>query len=243
MSWQTLSLHFKQQYDGAFRYLDRCGEFMLAAVDKMNFLPGDPKPTGAKLEIPERGLSAAVDTLELVAAQEMPGSDDEFFLNTCVGLAALVNEHFQPKRIIRNGFASKSFWPIPNADTLLATSLKFGGNAHADLGKQLGMVPAHKRLDFNFTSGSMDLHVLLHPVTFEKVSVNHHNANFTASSVQKERVERLNKFADHFSIHLSHALLLEIDLMEVDPPQRSLEQHFNELKRYTDMLRKQFIVQ
>lgn len=40
MSWQTLSLHFKQQYDGAFRYLDRCGEFMLAAVDEMNFLPG-----------------------------------------------------------------------------------------------------------------------------------------------------------------------------------------------------------
>ena len=57
MSWQTLSFHFKQQYDGAFRYLDRCGEFMLAAVEQMNFLPGDPKPIGAKLEIPERGLS------------------------------------------------------------------------------------------------------------------------------------------------------------------------------------------
>jgi hypothetical protein len=243
MSWQTLSLHFKQQYDGAFRYLDRCGEFMLAAVDQMNFIPDDPKPTGAKLEIPERGLTAGVNTLDLVAAQEIPGNDDQFFLNTCVGLAALVSVHFQPKRIIRNGFACKSYWPIPNADTLLATSLQFGGNAHADLGKQLGMVPAHKRLDFNFTSGSMDLHVLLHPVTFEKVSVNRHNPNFKASSVQKERVERLNKFADRFSVHLSHALLLEIDLMEVDPPQRSLEQHFNELKRHTDMLRKQFIVQ
>jgi len=95
---------------GAFRYLDRCGEFMLAAVEQMNFLPGDAKPTGAKLEIPELGLTAAVDTLELVAAQEMPGSDDEFFLKTCVGLAALVNEHFQPTSIIRNGFACKSYW-------------------------------------------------------------------------------------------------------------------------------------
>ena len=243
MSWQTLSLHFKQQYDGAFRYLDRCGEFMLAAVDKMDFLPGEAKPIGAKLEIPERGLSAAVDTLELVAAQEMPGSDDEFFLKTCVGLAGLVSEHFQPKRIIRNGFACKSFWPIPNADTLLATSLTFGGNAHAELGKHLGMVPAHKRLDFNFTSGSMDLHVLLHPVTFEKVSINRHNPNFKASSIQKERVERLNKFADRFDVQLNHALMLELDLMEVDPPQRSLKEHFSELKRYTDMLRKHFSVQ
>lgn len=243
MSWQTLSLHFRQQYDGAFRYLDRCGEFMLAAVEEMNFLPGDTKPIGAKLEIPERGLIASVDTLELVVAQEMPSGLDEFFLNTCVGLAALINEHFHPKRIIKNGFACKSYWAIPNADSLLAISLKFGGDAHAELGKQLGMVPAHKRLDFNFTSGSMDLHVLLHPVTFEKVSVNRHNPNFKASSVQKERVERLNKFADHFSVHLSHALLLETDLMEVDPPQHSLKQHFNELTRYTDLLRKQYIVQ
>ncbi len=66
---------------------------------------------------------------------------DEFFLKTCVELASLVNEHFQPKRVIRNGFAcSKSFWPISNADHLLAISLKFGGNAHSELGKQSGMV-------------------------------------------------------------------------------------------------------
>jgi hypothetical protein len=64
MAWETLSLHFKQQYDGAYRYLDRCGEFMLAAVEKMDFMPGDTKPEGAKLEIPENGFSAAVDTLE-----------------------------------------------------------------------------------------------------------------------------------------------------------------------------------
>ena len=242
MSWQTLSLHFKQQYDGAFRYLDRCGEFMLAAIDEMNFLPGDPKPTGAKLEIPERGLTAGVDTLELAAAQEMPGNDGEFFLETCVGLASLVERHFQPKRITRNGFACKSFWPISNPDTLLQTSLQFGGDAHSELAKKLGMVPAHKRLDFNFTSGSMDSHVLLHPVTFEKVSVNRHNPSFRASTTQKEKVERLNKFTERFNIPLSHALMLEIDLVEIDPPQRSLEQHFKELNQHTEALREQFTI-
>ena len=154
----------------------------------------------------------------------------------------LVDEHFKPKRVIRNGFACKSYWPIPDAERLLTTSLKFGGTAHVELGKQLGMVPAHKRLDFNFSSGSMDLHVLLHPVTFEKVSVNRHTPNFKSSSVQKQRVERLNKFTDRWSVQLSHALLLELDLMEVDPPQRSVKSHFDELKRYTEMLRKQFTV-
>ncbi len=72
------------------------------------------------------------------------------------------------------------------------------------------MVPAHKKIDCEFSSGSMDLHVLLHPVTFEKISITRHTANFKASSAQKQRVDRLNRFADRFSMHLSHAIMLEM---------------------------------
>lgn len=242
MSWRTLSLHFKQQYDGGYRYLDRCGEFMLDAVDRMGFMPGDIKPTGAKLEIPEKGLSAGLDAVELVASQDMPGSDDEFFVRTCIGLAELANQHFQPKRIIRNGWACKSFWPFTNAEQLLAATLKFDGNEHAELGKLLGMIPAHKQLDFNFRSGSFDFHVHLHAVTFEKVSVSRHNPSFKASADQKQRVERLNRFADRINEPLSHAMLLELDLMEVDPPKSALEMQYAELGRMTKILRQRFTV-
>jgi hypothetical protein len=116
---------------------------MLAAVEKMNFLPVEPKPTGAKLEIPERGLTAAIDSLELAVAQELPDDNGEFFLKTCSGLAALANEHFTPKSVTRNGFASKSYWPMPTAELLLATSLTFGDAFHVEL-KRSAMVPAHK---------------------------------------------------------------------------------------------------
>ncbi len=242
MAWQTLSLHFKQTYDGAYRYLDRCGEFMLAAVEKMNFMPGEPKPTGAKLEIPERGLNATIDALELAVVQELPDDNGEFFFKTCSNLAALAAEHFTPKRVLRNGFASKSYWPMPTAESPLAASLTFGDAFHVELGKSLGMVPAHKKIDCNFSSGSMDLHILLHPVTFEKISVNRHTANFKASSAQKQRVDRLNKFADRFSVPLSHALMLELDLMEAEPPQGPMDKHFNELKRQTELLRNKFVI-
>ncbi len=85
MTWQPLSLHFKQTYDGAYRYLDRCGEFILAAVEKMNFMPGDPKPTGAKLDIPEHGLTATIDCLELAVVQELPDDKGEFFFKNIFG--------------------------------------------------------------------------------------------------------------------------------------------------------------
>ena len=240
MSWNTLSLHFKQQYEGAFRYLDRCGEFMLAAVEELDLLPGETKPTGAKLERPESGLTVTVDTLELVATQELPGEDARAFPEICITLAGLVKTHFQPKGVIRNGFACKSYWPIVDVDALLSASLRYGGTAHLDLGKQLGLVPAHKRLDLSFSSGSMELHVMLHPVTFEKVSINRHQPGFNASSGQKRRAQRLNASADRFSRPLSHALVLETDLMEVDPPSNSLDQHFCEMKRYAETLRKYF---
>ncbi len=243
MAWQTLSLIFKQTYDGAYRYLDRCGEFMVAAVENMDFMPGETKPTGAKLEIPESGLKATIDCMELAVVQELPDDNGEYFLKTCSGLAALAVEYFTPKSVVRNGFASKSYWPMPSAESTLVASLTFGDTFQVELGKSLGMAPAHKRIDCNFSSGSMDLHVLLHSVTFEEVSVNRRTANFKASSAQKKRVDRLNKFADRFSVPLSHALMLELDLIEAEPPQGTMDNHFNELQRQTELLRNTFTVQ
>jgi hypothetical protein len=215
---------------------------MLAAVEKMDFMPVEPKPTGAKLEIPERGLTATIDSSELAVVQELPDDNGEFFFKMCSELTVLAVDHFTPKQVIRNGFASKSYWPMLNAESPLAASLTLGDAFHVELGKSLGMVPAHKKIDCNFSSGSMDLHVLLHPVTFEKISVNRHTANFKASSAQKQRVDRLNKFADRFNVPLSHALMLELDLTEAEPPQGTMDKHFNELKRQTELLKNRFVI-
>lgn len=244
MSWQTLSLHFRQKYDGGFRYLDKCGEFMLAAVEEMDFLPTETKPTGAQLEIPEHGLKASVDTFELVATQELP-QEDEVFLKTCIGLAGLTDKCFQPTGVIQNGFAGIFYWPIPNVDSLLAASLKFNSDAPIAVGKKLGMVPEHQRLDFNLTSGSVDLHVVLQPVTFENVSIKRQTAKFKSPQTFQRRAERSNKGADRFNVPLSHALMLEVDVTEADPPEdmrSSLQQLFLQMTDYADTLQKEFSV-
>jgi hypothetical protein len=61
----------------------------------------------------------------------------------------------------------------------------------------------------------------LHPVTFEKISVNRHTANLRLLR-PKARVDRLNKLADRFGVDLNHAIMLELDLMEAEPPQGAL---------------------
>jgi len=241
MSWQPFSLHFRQQYEGGYRYLDRCGQFMLAAVDALNFIPSETKPTGAKMEIPEHSFTANVDTAELIATQNMPESS-HFFMETCIGLAELTEEHFKPSRIVKNGFAAKFFWPIPNADTLLATSLKFGSDHESELGVKLGLIPTHKRINSSFKSGSMELEVALFPTTLENVTTSRQMAGFRTTSVIKRRSERFNQAADRIKLAPTHALLLSVDLMEDDPPENSLAQHFKQMELYADTLKKEYSV-
>jgi len=244
MSWQTLSLHFKQTYEGGYRYLDRCGEFMIAAHERLNCVPGEAKPSGGKMEIPERGVNITFGVADLGVSQELLTEDASYFVNLCRDLAALGNEIFQPKSILRNGFAWKSYWPFPNANDLLSASLKAGQDSQNELAKSVGMVSNHKKLDYFFSSGSKELHVVVQPVTFERVTIPKQNANYRANRVEKSRVDRFNQFAGKVSASLSHALALEVDLMENDPPAKaSFEAQFDELRKHNEVLRKQFTVQ
>ncbi len=244
MPWQTLSLHFKQTYEGGYRYFDNCGEFMIEAVEKLNVISSEIKPTGAKMEIPERGVNATCDANSLVVVQELPPAGDEsYFVNLCKEFADLANFHFEPTKIVRNGFLWKSYAPFAQVPDMLAASLKFGGDFQAELAKIVGMVPEHKRLDYFLTSGSKDLQVILHPVTFERVNLSKRNPGFRASGSEKSRIDRFNQFANRIGDALSNALVLDVDLMENDPPQAvSLDEHFGELKKKSDSLRTLFSI-
>ena len=239
MTWQTLSFHFKQTFDGGYRFLDKCGEFMLAAGDKMNFVPGEAKPTGGKLEIPEKGVSVTFNAIEMSASQEFASDNGDFFVSLCSGLVALVSDYFKPRSILSNGFALKSYWPSHTADDLLSASLTLGGNFQVDLGKVLGMAPKSKKLDYFFASGSTDFHVVVEPVTFERVNLPRKNANFRANRLERGRVDRYNRFATHVNTDLEHAILMTRDIIENDPPDATpLKPLFGELRRQNEVLRK-----
>jgi len=241
MAWKTLSLHFKQTYEGGYRYLDKCGEFMAIAEEKLNFLCGDAKPTGAKMEIPEHGVNLVCDATSLALSQELAVETDAYFPTLCKNTAALSQEIFKPKSVIKNGFALKAYWPFPNVQELLVATLKLCGDQQNELGKVLGMVPEQKKLDFTFVSGSKELHVVLQPVTFDRANLSKQNIGHQTNRVEKGRIERRNSFADHITKNfaISHALVMELDLIESEPPaEASLEKNFLELVQKSEHLKK-----
>lgn len=230
MNWETLSLHFKQSFEGGYRYLDRCGEFLLAAEDALKFIPKEPKPSGASMEIPDMGVNASVDTIHLSVTQEFPKDDSGYFIDLCKDLSKLVSEKFEPRAVFRNGFACKSYQAFDDIDAMLSATLQFGGTAHSDLSGIVDMIPEHQKLDYTFASGSKRLHIVMQPVTFDRAGMVTRNAGFQSSKIEKERISRANQFTARAPTTLAHGLVLELDLMEDDPARDAdLKQHWEEL--------------
>lgn len=240
MAWETFSLHFKQIFDGGYRYLDRCGEFMLAAESAFGLLSEDPTPSNAKMSIPELGISVLVSTRELAVSQEFSNKDDRQFLSLCKGLSSLYSETFTPRAVESNGFASKSMWGFNTADQAAASSLKMGDEFHGEMAVLLEMPAKQKHLDFNFSAGSCDLHVLIHPVTFQNINLQKQNAAPRLTASQRTRIERQNKKMGRVNFNLSHAIMLEVDLIELEPPVDSLDKHFSDLEKKERLLRERF---
>ncbi len=228
MPWQPFSFHFKQIYDEGYRYLDKCGEFMIEAINKLDFVPGDVQVIGAKLEKPELGIKASVDSNELTLAQEQPTDGKEFF-EACEGLSRLANELFQPKRVWSNGFAYRAYWPFTSPEAALKGSLSLGGKYQTELEKTFGMVASHKQLDYHFAAGSYELTINIQPVTFERVAIARYNPDFRASAQRRKWIDRQNKRADRVKAGVAHAVMLLLDLVEHEPPADSLQKHFERL--------------
>ncbi len=226
MNWKPFSLHFKQSYNGGYRYLDQCGWFMVMAEDKLGMMPEDAKPDGCKMTLPESGISLMLDTTCLAVAQEVPLDNGNDFIELCKEAADLAQEALKPRGIESNGFASKTYWAMESIQKSQETSLRLGNGFSVDLAKCVDMPARQQIIDCQFRAGSKNLRLNIHPVTFNSLTVRRFNASPLATNAQKQRYERLNKKADRVDTSLNQAIMMELDLVEFDPPENSLTKHF-----------------
>jgi len=242
MRWEPFSIHFKQVYDGGHRYLDRCGELMFRAEERLKLMPEEVKPSGCKMSLPESGFTVLMDSSELAVVQEFQRDDGTEFVNLCQTLADMVAELFQPRHVESNGFASKSYWAFGTSDGAMVASLKLGKGLPAELARTVDMPARQENIDCHFESGSMDLHVQVHPVTFQSMTVQRYTPAPRATGAHKRRLERLNRKADRLNTTLQQGLLMDVDLIEFNPPAGPLAKHFKALTTKEAALQARFVV-
>lgn len=237
MAWQPFSLHFRQIFDGGYRYLDKTGDFMVVAENEFEFVPTDIQVTGAKLEKPEDSIAITIDSKQIIMTQDFPGDQGKKFLETTILIVQLVEKFFAPVAIRSNGFASNIYWPLPTAEKTLAASVNIGGTFHLELGKTLGMVPIENEVNCLYQSGSKELRVHVHPVSIESAIVQRRTPGLRDSKQQKERIARMNQKAERLPGGLQQGMMMALDLQQKEPPPNDLEQHFAELLAQDSKLR------
>lgn len=232
MPFRRHALFFKQDFVGGYRYLDRCGEFLARAEDEMGMMPGgEQTPSGGILENPELGLKLEVNTLMLRLSQEFPEVGAEAtFLKHAEYFSALYHELFTPRAVERNGVAVQCFLPFEAIDVAERESLQGDADGLAALGVGLGMVPASRIREYRFVSGSKNLRVKSHPATFERVQGILKNAVGLATARQKQIIGRQNSGVKRIlEQSLKHALFVDLDLTEDNPPENSIQQLVEEV--------------
>ncbi len=98
---------FEVRYERGYRYLDRCGETMLALEESLEqltgalWMPAEAKPTGARLVCPDLDTVIAFDTTRLVVDQT-PGERPQFS-NIAEEAYAVVKTQLVLQTIVRYG--------------------------------------------------------------------------------------------------------------------------------------------
>lgn len=210
--------------------MDRCGEFMLAAEEEGGFVPGEVKPAGGKMEIPEEGINLDVSTTELRIWQDYPPEDGTAFLKACEISTSLVRKFFTPSQISKNGILSRWIWGFDAQELALKSTIELGGGVPQGLKKIVEMVPVYSDWETGFRSASKDLRIKLQVLG---IGTNRHSqvAPYGASSLQKRRAEKFNRKSERLPKGGQTAVSLSIDLMEEDPPEGAdIRAHFGDLQ-------------
>jgi hypothetical protein len=239
--WKPLSYHFKQTYEEAYRYLDNCGAFMVDVRKQFNALPTDPTPAGAKLEIPDYGISIGVDTKVLAVTQEL-NHDSEKFIEVCKALSEMVQSHFCPPSILRSGLALKNVREFSKPEAMLNHSLDYCPDLNSKLEKVIGMEAESANLDISFKSGSRRFRFVSEPITFENERIVLRNVNPKFDKIEKGKIERRNKMLkEQNEVQWKHGVLMIADLMEDDPPLSiDLSEQFSDLTAIAKKLTEEF---
>lgn len=231
MQVRRYSLTFKQNFLGGYRYLDRCGEFLLRAEDEMGMIPsGDQSPSGGKMEHPESGLKLEFNTTFFRLTQDEP-KKESVFTDYVTYFSSLYSALFTPRSIERNGVALQSFIHFDDLAVAERESL-VGGSIEeiVSVAKAVGMVPAARNREYHFKSGSRHLTIKTFPATFEKVQSVLKNSAGRATAKRQEVVARQNIVAKRVMEQtLKHALFFDFDLIEDNPPEDGVSSLIAEL--------------
>jgi len=233
--WQPFTLQFKQSYDGAYGYLDHCGDFVSRLRESFGFYATETILTGCSLELPEERMFLTANSNELSLNCEAP-KDDRFFLDVAEFASKTAVEIFHPFEVFRNSLVLRVFKSEATLEKANDFSLSVFGNEYAELADTLSLQPSTKEIKIGFKSGSYEFDIQSQSVV---LSVNGRNITVPQNRISKAQhayVDKVREVTNKRVFEPGYGVMLTLELSEKEPPPTSLAAHLKLLRDYQQIV-------
>ena len=211
--WQ---LQFQQIYDGAYRYYDRCGEFMSEIRAEFGFMPLSVTPNTCDMDAPDEGLRIQCNPDVLTVTSSDPARV-EAFLRVSDYASTRASEMFAPFRVHQNRMAVSSIRKTATQEESFQMSLKPMPSAVADIARALEMVVLNQSFAYTFFSGSRALSMNLQPVVVNVTAAQRNLAQFGSAKSVVEHLAKREQLAKQVQPP-SYGLGFDVTVVENEPP-------------------------
>jgi hypothetical protein len=217
---EEYQIQFDQVYDGAYRYLDRCGEFMAIAREAFGFTPVSVNPSGCNMEALEIALQlrGSSDMLGLLCTQSQYASSLIEAADFCTGVAI---DLFEPLSIVHNQIISRSIWRTDTLEESYKLSLVLGQETPVDhFSEILQMTPLNQEFFFSFQSGTHKVHVRFQPISINITVAERKLPLPGTSKAYQEHLLKKERSLQESSPRPGYGLGIEVWVVENDPPSK-----------------------
>jgi hypothetical protein len=211
--WQLL---FQQVYDGAYRYYDRCGEFMSLLRSKFGFMPLNITPNTCDMDEPGEALRIQANAEGLIIITSNP-QKRKSFLEVIDFACTQATEMFEPFRVHQNRMNVSSYHKTLTQEESFEMSLRQLPESVTDLAQALEMVPLSQNFAFTFSSGSRVLTFTLQPVVTNITAAQRQLAQFGAAKSVIEHLAKRENLAKEIQPP-SYGFGFDTSLIENEPP-------------------------
>jgi hypothetical protein len=209
-------IQFEQVFDGAYQYLDHCGEFIETVRKELNFMHVSVSQAACDLESPDSciRLQASIDHLLVTNTEPNRASELVKIADFSCVLAARL---FQPFNVEYNRITLSSVIATETLDESFDLSIGILPGLLTKLSEFVDLPPFSQDFNFGFESGSRRVHVHLYPIALNIASQERKLPVLGYPKAHGEHLLRREKMLEQAAIRPSYALNLEISVVENAP--------------------------
>jgi hypothetical protein len=224
---EEYQIQFDVSLDGAYLYIDRCGEFMRIARKEFGFVPLAVNPTGCNMEAPDIALQLQASGDAIILTCTNPKFAGALFKAAEIFASAAI-ELFDPFSVEHFRLTSRSIRRTATMEESFKQSIKFFPSQIDAFGEIFNLPALNQDIAFSYESGTRRFHFKISPVAFNVTAIERKLPILGTPKGYGEFLLRKERSVRNNAAQPGYGLGLELSLLETNPTPVTNVLHLND---------------